>query len=355
MAGQRVFSVTELTRTGQGTFTETNVRFEWTAREQSAPRDGWEYAVKLRTVREDYAGSDIPTEQVLGPNYEPFELSGVWDDRYAGAGFAERTRVAFEQLVQRGNFVRLAFEGITITGLITRFVPNYKRKYYVLYRFTFSPHFRNSGGDARRQPLVAVPALQSPSLYSDQSASLISAAVAIYADAPTAFIGGTLYATVGQTIVDWQTRIAVIQSVVAARVLSTSDTAVNSVSRLAATFTGLRNSALNFLPTLESVRTDLNLGYEAATSVMDFECWARGLSGQARQIAFTADTAQQELARRVDKKALAFYRPQAGESLYGVSNRFFGTPYRWRDIADRNGISTATLTGAELLLIPDLR
>jgi nucleoid-associated protein YgaU len=48
----------------------------------------------------------------------------------------------------------------------------------------------------------------------------------------------------------------------------------------------------------------------------------------------------------------ALYRPRAGESLYAISNQFYGTPHQWRQIAEVNGLYGMTLTGEELLTIP---
>src|SRR5438445_9385667 len=77
------------------------VQFTFSEAGRSLPRNDWTVARKIRVKRRDYAGTDIPTEQVLGSNFEPFTLEGVWDNRYNGgttANFAEDTLHAFEEM-----------------------------------------------------------------------------------------------------------------------------------------------------------------------------------------------------------------------------------------------------------------
>jgi hypothetical protein len=42
-----------------------------------------------------------------------------------------------------------------------------------------------------------------------------------------------------------------------------------------------------------------------------------------------------------------------GESLYAISRKFYGTPHAWRLIYDRNHLTSVTLTGDEILIIPE--
>jgi hypothetical protein len=142
----KVFSVVELRKvggaSGRTSLQPTGVSFAWSADDHAIPRGPWVFGVKQRTVREDYPGSENPSEQILGWNYEPFTLTGVWDDRYGGENFALNTWLGFEALTKRGNPVRLSFERVTITGVITSVQFSYKRADLIEYQFTVSPHFR---------------------------------------------------------------------------------------------------------------------------------------------------------------------------------------------------------------------
>lgn len=350
---QRTFAVTELQRTAQGTYIDTPVRFEWDAKSRSAPRHGWEYGIALRTNREDYPGSDEPSEQVLGTHYEPQTFHGVWDDRWAGAGFAENQRVEFGKLVQRGNYVRVSFEGITFTGLIVGYKPTYFTSFRTGYEFTLSPHYQVQGGDTRRGRILA-PKTADPMDYLILVDDLIDETLALHENAPKPYVSTDLVGQIFSSLSDWQNRADTINAVIDTRVLTTGADGPNSVSRVTSGFSGLSASASALLPTLATPSTDNSLAYNDAIVNLAFEVWRREVAFQARQMIVTCFNATRDLGKLVDPQAKAIYRPRAGESLYGISNRFYGTPHRWRDIAARNKLKGFTLGGGEILVIPNV-
>lgn len=354
-----VFTVTELTAQGDGTYTfvDTGIKFEWDAARQSSPRNAWDYSIKLRTVREDYPGSDLPTEQVLGPNYEPFDLEGRWQDKYNFNGFAEQTRVDFEKMVQRGGKVRLELDKISITGLITNLKINYRNAFDIGYKFTFSPHFRSSGGDARQQKTQAPQPVSNPQDYSDQLAAQALAMRQIHADAPLPYLAGNLGPDVGAQLDRVVAASNGVQDILDNRVLAidASTQVVNSVGRLAQSFNDAASAAAAIAPILLGYPTSLGLGYEDALSVLNFEVWARELCAQARLTLLVCAEAAAALAKQVSASGVALYRPHRNESLYGISNRFYGTPHHWHEIAERNGLTDFVLDGTELLIIPNLQ
>lgn len=357
---QRSFTVVELQRTAQGQYVETPVRFEWDRKTRSSPRHGWEYALMMRTVREDYPGSDEPTEQVLGAHFEPFTISGIWDDRYArtttgdGSGFAENQRVEFEKLAGRGNFCRVSFEKITFTGIITNFRATYFQAYRIGYKFTFSPHWRVQGGDFRRGT-VLIPATQSPALALADVEDILDQLGIAHAAAPGPYVQGTLVSTVLNQIQDMSNRATVIGNVIQGQVLTANADGPNSLARVAQGFQGLRASAAAMLPILATRSTATDLAYEDAIPNLSFEAWVRGISNLARQTVVAADRAAKQVGRLIEQKPRAIYLPKKGESLYAISNRFFNTPHRWRDIALRNNLTALSLSGAEILVIPDIK
>lgn len=348
----RLFSVTELQRTAQGTYIESPVRFEWSAATRSAPRHGWEYSIALRTNREDYPGSDEPVEQVLGAHYEPQTFHGVWDDRWAGGGFAENQRVEFGKLVQRGNYVRVSFEGISFTGILTGYKPTYFTSFRTSYEFTLSPHFQVQGGDTRRGRILA-PKTADPMDYLLSVDDVVDASLALQEGAPRAYVSSDLVGQIASSISDWQNRADTINAVISTRVLSTGADGPNSVARVVQGFSGLGGSASALLPTLAAASTGTDLAYDSAIVNLAFEVWRREIAFQARQLVVTCFNASRDLGTLVDPQAKAIYRPRAGESLYGISNRFYGTPHRWRDIAARNKLRGFTLGGGEVLVIPN--
>ncbi len=349
----KVFIITE-SGSGLGlSFNETPAKFEWDAKTQSSPRQAWEWVLRMRTVRTEYPGTERPTEQILGPHYEPFDLSGVWDDRYAGSGFAKETLDAFEAMVKRGRLVTVQFEDISFEGIITNFKPSYHRKYQIGYSFTLSPHAKNGDGPVTNEPNKSwvESADVNPDTMSDRIKNIIIAASLIHLDAPKIFINGSLHATVSTALGVWVSHANTINSILANQVISTADE-VNSFARLTQSFVALKQSAIDMLPELRSQSTTTALAFEGPVPVLDFESWARGLSRAARELVVAAHESARNLARFTASRPLALYRPRAGESLYNVSIRFFGTPHRWKDIYDRNGLFEFTLDGSEILVIP---
>jgi hypothetical protein len=358
MAGdvKRQFKITELAKTGATSYVDSGVQFVWDRDTQSSPANSWEYAVQLRTVKEHYPGvSGNPSEQVLGWHYEDFDLEGKWDDRYAGAGFAEDTRIAMEALIKRANLVRMEFEGINVIGLLTKLTFTYRTKYLQKYVLHFSPH-RREGDD---QVAFAPPAVANPDTYQVQAQAIYQLMQDTHSEAPSQYVGGTSFTDVGAALATVGATVATISDIVSARVLTVQvptggSQPVSSLARLAQAFTTLRSQSAAILP-LTVLPADTSLMVVQAVPMLALESWARGMAYASRAMMYLAWQAQRDLATRVDPTALAIYRPKRGESLYAISNRFYQTPNRWRDIYERNRLRTFTLSGLETLVIPQAK
>jgi hypothetical protein len=387
MAG-REFVIQELNTIGGspppgGTFE----RFVWTAKNHNIPFSPWSFGLTQRTVRTDYPGADDPTEQVLGPNYDSFTLQGVWDDRYnapalnpqnaedraiinqAGnlfggrpgaarkardkqGGYAIREWRRMEALVRRGNQVRITFEEITIQGLITDLEISYRRSWDIGYAFTFSPHHRQPGGRfaLSRSPRSVLNSKQLRNEVSDE----VDVALAFHARAPRPRIKGTLYPDVDAQVDAWSANLLVIDDAIEQRNLSLDTEPGGGLLRLAANFFTMATISVTLIDELEALDSAEAMDFEAGVDVLDYDVWARGLQDQARRILVAAERAASELVQRAEPNSLALYQPDAGESLYNVSNRFYGTPHNWRTIASRNGLDSLLLAGTEILIIPEV-
>jgi hypothetical protein len=137
------------------------------------------------------------------------------------------------------------------------------------------------------------------------------------------------------------------------RVLDPLTEGADNLNRLSQRFAAVKSHSFDMLQQLNSASSTSNLAYETAEATLEFEAWARGLSGQLRLGWLEAHTAEQVLRRQATPKAQALYRPFKGESLYAISSQFYGNPHEWQRIMDANGLSTLTLTGEELLVIPE--
>lgn len=349
----RRWVMTELRRDGQGQLVETPVRFVWDALTRTAPHRPWTFGKAIRSSRTDYPGQrENPSEQILGVAFKEFMVRGEWDDHYAGAGFADGTRRALESLLDRKNLVRIEFDGISITGIIKDLTFEVHRTDLIGYSFTFSPHYRVK--DPSRTE-VAAPQLKGPSDFADDLRNGMAAMAAAHAEAPAIQISGTLHSDVTAAIGDLTAKLDAIDAVITDRFQAGQDAIekpIRSVTRLGQAFVAVQNSAQTLLTLIRSTRSDLSIAYETAATALSFEVWQRGLAAAARDMVVTSAQAAAEMRRRDKADVLTLYRPRKGESWYDVSQRFYGTPTRWREIQVRNGIKTLLFQGTELLIIP---
>lgn len=349
---EREFVIEELTSGIDGVRDRAGVRFVWNAATQTAPRGSWEMPMTLRTVRTDYPGADRPTEQVLGWSFEPFTLSGEWQDQHAGAGFAQKTRTAFEQMFQRGNVVRIRFEKIVIYGLITQYTPTYYNAHRCGYEFTVSPHTRREPTLDGRRPRMDAPAPKSPAEHHRLLLEATNQAIALNATAPGFVLEEDWATIVGDYLAGWLADLAVVSNAIDA-VLGPIEQAVEAMSRVAQTFAYVRGSASELVFRLAILRSDTEAAFEGIESSLAFDVWVKNTARLGRQMVLRAGDAERDARRHVKPEAKALYAPHKGESLYGISQRFYGTPHKWRAIASRNGLrSPFALTGTELLAIP---
>ena len=101
------------------------------------------------------------------------------------------------------------------------------------------------------------------------------------------------------------------------------------------------------------LRADTDIISPTAVVLLSFESWVRSTRAAARAVRFEAIKAVKEMRKRFKPKSSRLYRPHQGESIFAISNRFYGTPTAWRLIAERNKIDYFEFTGDEILVIPE--
>lgn len=328
------------------------VRFEWTAANRNAPVQPWPGGVTQRTKRTDYTGADEPTEQVLGPNFKPFTLRGTWLDKYNAPGYAVETWRAFLAMVRRGNVCEFSFKSQAFFGIITDFDWDYRREYDIGYSFTVSVH-RRPGLDELSARVAGGVIQDASSLVSKLGERINTRMVEIQTERPTEQLAGDISLTVGEDFDSLQSSIAEFEEIVEQRILQPGADAATALRRAVAAGDITIGRAQTLLNRLGSIASDVNLSYQTALGVLDIETWSRGLAAQARLSVFDAYDARQQLDEQVEPNAVALYRPYQNESLYSISNRFYGTPHNWRLIKERNRLPSSNLDGTELLIIPE--
>lgn len=356
------FTIQELQRVGA-----TNIEaadgelFEWTSDRVAAdpvvggaracPRRPWTFGGELRTKRTDYSGARTPSEQVLGPRHKPFTLEGRFDDRYNFPGYAVAEMRRFEAMARRGNAVRISFQGQSFECLIVDWDFGYEREWHITYKFTVSTHDRPDDLDVGdRSP----PTLATAQSAADDLAILTLSMLDAQDTAPASAIQTDIVDLAAADLATLTVTNDTVADTVDARESTISGPAtVSPFARLASQFRIAAANALSVTDTLIATRSDIELGYTTAMSVLDYESWSRSLRFHARVIMGTARSAAEDLEERDQGDVIDFYRPFAGESLYSVSRRYYGTAHSWHLIAERNALTAITLTGDELLVIPE--
>lgn len=328
------------------------VEFNWDSDHRNAPIQPWPGGVHQRTQRTDYAGTDNPSEQVLGPNFKPFTLRGSWKDKFNSPGYAIATWNAFLALVRRGNVVEVSFKSLTFFGIITDFDWEYRREYDIGYSFTVSAHKRPGADEIVTPPQPTI--LKDARTLSREIDERIKKDMAAMLERKPA--NQIAEDTSPLTEAQFQNMINAsdeFQSIVSQRILPTDADADTGVRRAVASGDLLINRAKTQIDGLKNLNTGASLMYQTPLGVLGFEGWARGTSAQARLVVFDSYQARLQLEEQADPKAIAIYHPAAGENLYGISIRFYGTPENWRLIKKRNRLTSTTLAGTETLVIPE--
>lgn len=360
---ERMLTITELQRVGEGrdNLQPTGVEFRFGRENRSAPRGNQEYPLKLRTVREDLPGAEDPTEQVLGWNYEPFTVKGVWDDRYGGAGFADQTRRDFTEMVKRGHFIRYQFEQISYTGLIVNFVPTYVRKDYWMYSFTISPHFVTQGETVRVEPNSGRQITTDPKNSVIKARAGLDEIQAAQARATAernarvqSLLKQNIFSSINSDIDQLDQFISSTEQMVDDDLLGAPEQAVRTLSRGAQVMLSAKTAAASILSKQGSLVRQTNMTVASFVEGLKFEGWHRTLGGASRQFIVQSESSRRDFALRAKPKAARLHRVKGGESMYQISQQYYGTPHHWREILSANKLTSLVLYGGELLVIPEI-
>lgn len=347
MVGGGVFKITELKLASNGQLTDTSNVFEWTAREYSAPRGPWKFGGEQRSVRTDYPGYDEPTEQILGPNFTPFTIKGIWDDRYMGAGNALTTYQTFEDMCWRGPMVRIEFDTISVIGLIKKWDFEYKRADYIGYEFEVSPHTR-----AKKPQIAKLNAgPPNPQPFNLAAYSSITNAQTMLYTVPMGWMVGEIWLDAYAILTELATLSVLIETVISGRLFYENQDA-GTIDRIMHLFASMRLKARELITLFKSSKSSTVLILTQADKVLTYDAWQRGLCWLVRLIILQCLLAEENLSRSAVPRTSNLYRPAEGESLYAISQKFYGSPDYWRDIMEANGIETTVLLGVELLVIP---
>lgn len=344
----RRFTVTALRRTGQG-LVPTQTSFSWDVKTRTAPQDDIVLKLMLKTVREEMPGANQPVEQVLSASWQPFELHGEWNDKFAGSGFAKATMVSFAQFVQVGPLVRLQYGPLALVGILRELEETYVRDDCVRWHVEFSPHINEQVGlvkdIASIAPPVAKPMVEHAAIC-QQGAADIADATATATAVPISDHGFE------DALDKVSTLVAATATVVSSAALGLETDAQRKLLAIAGQFRAVGAAASDVAFALQ----DFSAFRQAATAnpldALAFDEFVHGVSASARQVQLNSLLAERDMKARADAAPLAVYRPKRGEDPYSISRRFYGSANYWRGIWTYNHLASMVLDGTEELVIP---
>lgn len=345
MASQ-VFSITELARTGAAKLVPTSSVFRWDAKTHTAPIASISPPLRVATNRSEPPGSNQVVEQVLTCTWQPFKVQGHWDDKWAGQGFAKKTFEEFRRMVARTPLVRLELSFISMTGLITEFIPTYHDDHFMEWEFQFSPH---AFSDDTTLGFAIPPTIRPTREHVALGDELIKLIDEKMLDAKLLPMRGT---TVAELLAENASLNSDIFALLAAVDIPDLD-AVRQLRHMAARFRSIRDAAQRLVVGLSKVRSDVELAFDDAVLTLRFDIWVKDTASLARQLVLRSHEAERDCTAQADARPKSLHRPYAGESLFQISLKYYGTPGEWRRIYDANRLSSLLLTGEEELIIPE--
>lgn len=315
---------------------------------RSAPLKPWDIGGKMRGPMTYYGGARTPSRQVLGPEWKPQSFRGSFDDRYNFPGYALDMKRRFEALAERGALVRITFETEAWEGYLDDWDLTYQRAWDIPYRFVFTPQGRPQDRSLADRSPATVPSI---STSFDDLDVAVQALLDTHQGAPSNDLAGTIADDALAQLSGMAVQRDDISTSLDAGDFSGAPT--SQLRQLATKMRAVHGFASDLIANLADARADNDLVTLSAIRMLDFEDWSRSLRYQARVAMGQARLSSNDLEERSDGHADRLYRVQAGENLYQLSTRFYGTPHAWGIIADRNDLSTYLLEGGEVLMIPE--
>lgn len=361
--GAGVFTMIEIADTADPTSVDTGETFTWVADPRplnvfdgtkgggakACPIQPWNMPAEQRVKRTNYPNALRPSAQILGPIHGEHAFTGRWDDRYNGAGYAKFERARFRAMCERGNFVRISYDEFVFDGIITKWNTPVRRAWDIGYEFTFDAYNTPANTDITRVP----PTPDDPISTLNNHDTAVQATIDADSVAPRNSLTGTAANDVSKALVGMVDANDQLGLTIDQRDTQPPESPVDAFSRIASQFRAARAASYNLVLALGTVRSDISLAHQTAMGVLDFEDWSRSLRFAARTAMGTARVGDLAASERSEPSAVRIYRPSQGEHLYAIARKFYNTPHAWRLIYDRNALQSITMTGNEVLVIPE--
>ena len=325
---------------------------------RATPQGSWNQPFEMRSVRSEYSGNPVPTEQVQGVSSKPQEFRGVWNDRYNFKGYAQGTMLIFAALAKRGNLVEITFQGKGYRGLIKTWNFSEQTDWKVHYNFALSIHgtIQEAQTAGVFSQFLEENISKSPLAYRDETADIVEAMVLADETAPrSALVDGPADA-VSAANAQVELSLDALDDALDQRDLNVSapNNPISPFATVAAKYRALVDGALSINQALLEVKSEVHLAVVNAQNVLDFEDWSRSMRFQSRVLLGQSLDAEAAMTNRDSPKVERLYRAHEGESLMAISRQVYGTPHQWQTIYAANGLTSEVLEEPNVLIIPSL-
>jgi hypothetical protein len=315
---------------------------------RAAPIGGWKMGAHLRSVRTDYPGAVVPSKQILGAVHKPFTWTGIWWDKFNFPGYAQKEHHRFEKVCFRGNVIKVSYGEEEFFAFIDDVDVEVVRDWERHYTLTVDVQCRTDNSSIDRSfSNAANPADELDGLNTDMAKLADTHAVR-----PSGALTGTNTSGVSEGLAQAS---AYLDGV--AKALDTKTGVLSPIGYFRSLATQMRVIEGNYssiLAGLIEARSDLDVGGRNARDVLRFEDWSRNTSTMLRMSRGRAHKAANNLDSRDTGATFTVYRPRKGESLYSISRKKYGTPFRTQQIIISNNLKTTLFTGNETLILPNV-
>lgn len=353
--------ITELRRAGDGTLEDTPSVFRFSGREHSSALGELSMNLKVTSVRKEMPGSNTVVEQALAATWQPFEIQGEWDDKWGNRApsgtpglttprtgpFAMFMFTEFAEMVSRMPIVRFELDTLSFVGLLTDLTVVYRTATKIAWRVTLSPHQNETLVDYSQKRIEKRQSI--PKWLSD----IADRRVALNASLARVQAMSLKTPRISAFVLAMNEINAMCDRLDKLGFDTFQSDTVKKLLLLATTLRRVAKSCENVINTLKTITSADDVAWDGILETfLHLEWRADGLSVAWLMLGLSNEAAK-DMERRAAQQPKALYYPKPGESLERISVKFYGTPDNWRQIYDRNHLSTIVMQGTEELIIPE--
>lgn len=318
---------------------KAQLRLEGHAAPHGRPRKGELVApgIEIRESEHYYWGNPEPSRQIGGLALAPYELRGIFSDRYGGKGFALAKHNEVQRFVAGMQQVSIVWgDVISARGLIKRYAPRVEGRSEIPWEMTILID-RDLTIEETHQPI------QNPIRPSKRMQSILIA-MAILGDMgkplpPT--MKGSIFDSVASFIYAINSATASLVAVVD-QVGNIATAPFHLLRTLRAGIESVRTAVTRLrsyyddLTTLAALETQ---EAQHAAELFDLQAaWGQSSLEALRELA----EMEREAVLSQRGRTVAYYAATDGDTWESISTAYYGSPDRAGDIQEANGIEAGT-------------